>query len=600
MRQFFSALLSLFQPIPARRRYFYLVAFTLSISLLTWRIWAINQPEPEVRPTISMTQLIQDGRAGAISNVVFQGNRMIVTYRDGHEETSVGWLPEPIFLEFVSQGIELKSAAREDGAPILEIVMTLMLASLSGAVLFTMLRGSSRFAMGGKPMLFRPGQIKSSFADVAGQPEAKIDLAEIVECLRDPARFKRLGANTPKGVLLSGPPGVGKTLLARAVAGEASAHMIVASGSNFRETYMGQGSRKVRQMFALARKKAPCIIFIDEIETLGRRRGGGGAGAVANEEDSTLNTLLVELDGFTPSEGVVLIAATNRPDMIDEALKRPGRCDRHVVLDYPDLEGRRAILRIHAKTRPMADDVNLDELARTMTGMSGASLANLLNEAAMIAAQRHASVTTNADIEQAHLNILLGRAKDGSGLSADDIDTVAVHEAGHALIAACWPGANKPKQATIIPRGRSLGAVIPDQVDRKLLPRFVLRANIAVALAGRAAETIVFGADKATTGASDDFRQASNIALRMAGEWNLATDVPDLYPTDASSPAARIIVEKRARAIIAEIWHEVCATIAKERTKLDAIAFRLKAQESVPGEEILAIVEGKDRWSAAA
>lgn len=588
MRKILTTLSAALRAIPAWRRWTYLlVAFALCLATIAAWIGDARQTQ---RDTISVTRLVLDARAGLVASVDILGGRLRVAYQDGKTEIATGRLPDELLVELVDRNVDIR-VHQESDLDVMRVVPTLILIAISVTLIWYLLRGTSRLTVGGKYRLIRPGEMKTTFEDVAGQPEAKKDLEEIVEALKYPRRFRRVGARPPKGTLLSGPPGVGKTLLARAVAGEAGANIIVASGSQFRETFMGQGARKVRQMFALARKNAPCIVFIDEIETLGRRRGAAGAPTnVSNEEDSTLNALLVELDGFEQAEGVVLIGATNRPDMIDEALMRPGRLDRHVVLDYPDVVGRRAILRIHAKGRPLDPSVDLDKLADRLTGMSGAALARLMNEAAIAAAQRNAEAICADDIEKAYLDGLLGRAKEGRPLSEEERRIVAVHESGHALVAELYAGAKRPKQATIVPRGRSLGAVISDPgEDRRLHSMQSLKADIAVLLAGRAAESLVLGPDMITTGAADDFRQATNIALKMAGEWSM-TETPVLSPMPGLSTPSAAAIEERASKLIAEIWLDVLALLKASADIHSALVERLMAKETISGEEIAEIV----------
>ena len=376
----------------------------------------------------------------------------------------------------------------KNGLALLMLLPMLMIA-------WQILGGASRFAIGGPTKLLDPTAAKYRFSDVAGQDEAKDQMTEIVDFLRDPETFTRLGAKAPKGALMVGPPGVGKTLLARAVAGETHSAFIAVSGADFRQTFMGLGANKVRNMFKLARKNAPCLIFIDEIETLARKRSGSAGSGINSEEEATLNALLVEMDGFVGNKGVVVLAATNRPDLIDSAVLRPGRFDRRINLEIPDLTGRIGILKVHARNKVLAGNVDLDVVARRTTGMSGADLENLLNEAAIRGTKRAAPAITMDDIDGAYFDVLLGRVRNGAILRDDDRRAIAVHEAGHAIAAATVEGAKRPQKATIVPRGRALGVVLSTPIeDRKLVSRQQLMGDIVVCLAGRAAELKAFGA----------------------------------------------------------------------------------------------------------
>jgi cell division protease FtsH len=453
------------------------------------------------------------------------------------------------------------------------------------------LGGASRFAIGGPTKLLDPTAAKYRFSDVAGQEEAKDQMTEIVDFLRDPETFTRLGAKAPKGALMVGPPGVGKTLLARAVAGETHSAFIAVSGADFRQTFMGLGANKVRNMFKLARKNAPCLIFIDEIETLARKRSASAGSGINSEEEATLNALLVEMDGFVGNKGVVVLAATNRPDLIDSAVLRPGRFDRRINLEIPDLTGRIGILKVHARNKVLAGNVDLEVVARRTTGMSGADLENLLNEAAIRGTKRKAPAVTMDDIDGAYFDVLLGRVRNGAILADDDRRAIAAHEAGHAIAAATVEGAKRPQKATIVPRGRALGVVLSTPIeDRKLVSRQQLMGDIVVCLAGRAAELKAFGAAGVSTGAEDDFKQATGLASRMASLWSMGTSTPVLSISEDSSPTARQKAEERAQTIIDDAWTQALEILDRHKQAHAALVAALLERETIEGAEIEAIV----------
>ncbi len=361
-----------------------------------------------------------------------------------------------------------------------------------------------------------------TFEDVAGVDEAKQDLQEIVEFLRDPGKFQRLGGRIPRGVLLVGPPGTGKTLIARAVAGEANVPFFTISGSDFVEMFVGVGASRVRDMFEQAKKNAPCIIFIDEIDAVGRHRGAGLGGG-NDEREQTLNQLLVEMDGFEANEGIILIAATNRPDVLDPALLRPGRFDRQVVVSNPDVGGREQILKVHVRKVPLAPDVDLKNIARGTPGFSGADLMNLVNEAALMAARRNRRMVTQAEFEDAKDKVMMGAERSRWCLTEEEKQLTAYHEAGHAIVALSVPSHDPIHKATIIPRGRALGMVqsLPES-DRHSVTREWCVSKLAMAFGGREAEVLKFGAAKVTSGAGGDIQMATGLARRMIMEWGMS------------------------------------------------------------------------------
>ncbi|CCA93177.1 MULTISPECIES: ATP-dependent zinc metalloprotease FtsH [Novosphingobium] len=436
-----------------------------------------------------------------------------------------------------------------------------------------------------------------TFKDVAGIDEAEFELSEIVEFLKRPERFQRLGGKIPKGCLLSGPPGTGKTLLARAMAGEAGVPFFSMSGSAFVEMFVGVGARRVRDLFAQAKKNAPCVVFIDEIDSVGRHRSAGVGGG-NDERDQTLNQLLVEMDGFAGDQGVIVVAATNRPDVLDPALLRPGRFDRQVVVPAPDVGGREKILRVHLRHVPLAPDVDARVMARATPGFSGADLANLVNEAALLAARSGAERVSTAELEAARDKVLLGAERRSLAMTADEILTTAYHEAGHALVALHVPGHDPLYKVTVIPRGRALGVTIslPER-DRYGLARVELEAKIAMMFGGRVAEELTFGKDRITTGASDDIRQATVLARRMVTEFGFSDRLgplryigsdEEVFPHGhaAISETTASMIDEETRRIVEEGESRARKLLTDHRDQLRQLAEALIEHETLSGEEI--------------
>ncbi|MGW0190758.1 ATP-dependent zinc metalloprotease FtsH [Streptomyces sp. NPDC003362] len=439
-----------------------------------------------------------------------------------------------------------------------------------------------------KPVELEPGQKRTTFADVAGIDEVAGELNDVVDFLKNPDAYRRMGAKMPRGVLLAGPPGTGKTLLARAVAGEARVPFFSASASEFIEMIVGVGASRVRELFAEARKVAPSIIFIDEIDTIGRARGGGGTVGGHDEREQTLNQILTEMDGFSGSEGVIVIAATNRADVLDPALTRPGRFDRVVNVSPPDRGGREAILRIHTREIPLADDVDLAQVARTTPGMTGAELANLANEAALLAVKRQQHQVTPADLSEALEKVQLG-AERALVMPLEERRRTAYHESGHALLGMLQPGADPVRKITIVPRGRALGVTLstPDS-DKYAYTQEYLRGRIIGALGGMAAEHVVF--EVVTTGAENDLEQVTNIARGMVARWGMSERVGRLsaLPGDAqqayglaAAPQTLDVIDGEMRRIVDECYEEACRKLRDHRGQLDALAEALLEKETL-------------------
>jgi cell division protease FtsH len=447
-----------------------------------------------------------------------------------------------------------------------------------------------------------------TFADVAGADEAKDELQEIIEFLKDPAKFSRLGGRLPKGVLLVGPPGTGKTLLARAVAGEAGRPFFQMSGSDFVEMFVGVGASRVRDLFEQGKAHAPCIIFVDEIDAVGRHRGAGLGGG-HDEREQTLNALLVEMDGFESNEGVILLAATNRPDVLDPALLRPGRFDRQVVVDAPDVKGREGILRVHAKKLPLADDVELSLIARGTPGMSGADLENICNEAALLAARRDADRVTMTDFEKAKDKVMLGTERKSLVLTENERRLTAYHEAGHAVLGLKIPGLDPVHKVTIVPRGRALGitASLPEE-DRHSYTKEWMEGQLAMLFGGRVAEEMIFGPRDITTGAGNDIERATAMARRMVMSFGMSEVIGlvavgdneqevflgrELVQRRTVSEHTQRIVDEEVKRILDEAHTTAQRVIGANRDLLESIAAALLERETLDRDDIDALARGE-------
>ncbi|HEY7895491.1 MAG TPA: ATP-dependent zinc metalloprotease FtsH [Gemmatimonadaceae bacterium] len=468
--------------------------------------------------------------------------------------------------------------------------------------------GAKAFSFGkSKAKLLTGDTPKVTFADVAGADEAKEELQEIIEFLKDPQKFTRLGGRLPKGVLLVGPPGTGKTLLARAVAGEAGRPFFSMSGSDFVEMFVGVGASRVRDLFEQGKAHAPCIIFIDEIDAVGRHRGAGLGGG-HDEREQTLNQLLVEMDGFESNDGVILIAATNRPDVLDPALLRPGRFDRQVVVDLPDLRGREEILRVHLRRVPVSEDLDVSTIARGTPGMSGADLANLVNEAALLAARRNHDRVYLSDMEEAKDKVMLGAERKSMVMKEDEKRNTAYHEAGHAVCAIKTPGCDPLHKVTIVPRGRALGLAftLPTE-DRYSITRQQLEAMLVMTYGGRVAEEMIFGHDKVTTGAANDIQKATSLARRYVSQWGLSDAIGPMLVGDNEQEVflgrelshRREVSEKTAQLVDAEVarlltdsYNRARQTLHDNADLLHAIAAALLERETLAAEDIEILVRG--------
>jgi cell division protease FtsH len=494
----------------------------------------------------------------------------------------------------------------------------LLIIGVSFFVMRQMQKNAGSGAMGfgkSRARMLTEKQGRVTFADVAGIDEARDELQEIVEYLKDPGRFARLGGKIPKGALLVGPPGTGKTLLARAIAGEAGVPFFTISGSDFVEMFVGVGASRVRDMFEQAKKSAPCIVFIDEIDAVGRHRGAG-LGNGNDEREQTLNQLLVEMDGFEANEGIIIIAATNRPDVLDPALLRPGRFDRQVVVPRPDIDGREQILGVHMKKVPLAPDVDPRIIARGTPGFSGADLANLVNEAALLAARRGKRLVAMKEFEEAKDKVLMGTERKSMVMTEDEKRMTAYHEAGHAIVALHEPASDPIHKATIIPRGRALGMVmrLPER-DSYSYHRDKMYANLAVSMGGRVAEEVIFGYDKVSSGASSDIQYATQLARDMVTRWGMSDALGPLQYADPdeevflgysvnrtrqmSNETAQAI-DKEIRRVVEDGYERAKTVLDEHRHELEALAQALLEYETLSGDEIKKVLAGEpiDRGGA--
>src|SRR5580765_8036835 len=506
-------------------------ALWVIIVLLLLALFTLFQ-NPGQRTTaqdISFSQLLSEVDQGRVRDVVIQGPDIHGTFANGTSFQTYAPNDPGLVQKLYSKGVTITARPPQDNVPwfVSLLVSWLPFIALIGVWIFLsrQMQGAGGKALGfgkSRAKLLTEAHGRVTFEDVAGVDEAKLDLQEIVEFLRDPGKFQRLGGRIPRGVLLVGPPGTGKTLLARAIAGEANVPFFTISGSDFVEMFVGVGASRVRDMFEQAKKNSPCIVFIDEIDAVGRHRGAGLGGG-NDEREQTLNQLLVEMDGFEANESVILIAATNRPDVLDPALLRPGRFDRHVVVPNPDLAGREKILRVHLRKVPLAPDVDPRILARGTPGFSGADLANLVNEGALLAARRGKRVVMMTELEDAKDKVMMGAERRSMAMSDEEKKLTAFHEAGHALVAITVEGSDPIHKATIIPRGRALGMVmrLPER-DQLSLTRQKMLADLCVAFGGRLAEELVFGHEKVTTGAQSDIEQATRMARAMVTRFGMS------------------------------------------------------------------------------
>ncbi len=563
---------------------------------------------------LAYSDFIGEVESQRIGEVVIDGRNLKGSGKNGRVVTSV--MPEGTDIVAVLDANDVRIIASPEESNVPSIFSVLLswfpMLLFIGIWIFFMrqMQGGSRGAMGfgkSRAKLLTEHQGRTTFADVAGIDEAKTELEEVVEFLKDPGKFQRLGGKIPKGVLLVGPPGTGKTLLAKAIAGEANVPFFTISGSDFVEMFVGVGASRVRDMFEQGKKSAPCIIFIDEIDAVGRHRGAGLGGG-NDEREQTLNQMLVEMDGFEANEGVILIAATNRPDVLDPALLRPGRFDRQVVVPNPDVIGREKILKVHMRKTPLAEGVDARIIARGTPGFSGADLANLVNEAALLAARKGRRVVAMAEFEEAKDKVMLGSERRSMVMTDQEKRLTAYHEAGHAVVALHCPASDPIHKATIIPRGRALGMVMRlPEGDRISLARDQIHADLRVACGGRIAEDMIFGQDKITTGASSDIRMVTDMARRMVTEWGMSDKLGFLaYSADEQevflgrsvsqtknmADTTASIIDDETRRLVDEAYQDATKILKKNANQLERLAQGLLEYETLNGDEIKIIVDG--------
>jgi cell division protease FtsH len=564
---------------------------------------------------VTFSEFLSSVDGGEVRDVTIQGEKISGHYRDGRNFST--YAPnDPTLVERLSKrGVGISALPADDDSPTLWgiIISWFPMLLLIGVWIFFMRQMQSG---GGKAMGFGKSKARLltektgrvTFEDVAGIDEAKQELEEIVEFLKDPQKFQRLGGKLPKGCLLVGPPGTGKTLLARAIAGEANVPFFTISGSDFVEMFVGVGASRVRDMFEQGKKNAPCIIFIDELDAVGRHRGAGLGGG-NDEREQTLNQLLVEMDGFETNEGVILISATNRPDVLDPALLRPGRFDRQVVVPNPDILGREKILKVHMRKVPLAPDVDARVIARGTPGFSGADLANLINEAALLAARMGKRLVTMAEFEAAKDKVMMGAERRSMVMTDDEKKLTAYHEAGHTVVSLHMPKTDPLHKVTIIPRGRALGITmsLPER-DRYAQSKVELESMLAMLFGGRIAEELVFGLENVTTGAGDDIRKATDIARRMVTEFGFSDKLGPLRYSENEeevflghsvtqrknvSDATAKVIDDEIHRLIHEAENNARKILTEHRDDLENIATALLEYETLNGEEVDALIRGE-------
>ena len=562
------------------------------------------------KASLSYSQFLELVKSDKVKSVVLQGEEINGEQKEGQPFKSYAPQDPDLIKLLQRKGVEITAKPKDDSPWYTTLLVSwLPMLVLVGIWIFFMRQMQSG---GGKAMSFGKSRarlmtessVKVTFKDVAGIEEAKEEVAEIIEFLKDPKKFTRLGGRIPKGVLLVGAPGSGKTLLARAIAGEAGVPFFSISGSDFVEMFVGVGAARVRDLFIQAKKNSPCIIFIDEIDAVGRHRGAGLGGG-HDEREQTLNQLLVEMDGFEANEGVILIAATNRPDVLDPALLRPGRFDRQVVVPIPDLKGREAILKVHTRRTPLGPAVDLSVLARSTPGFSGADLENLVNEAALVAARVNRESVTMEDFEHAKDKVLMGTERKSLILSDQERTNTAYHEAGHTLAARLIPGADPIHKVTIIPRGRSLGSTHQLPLDeRHTYPKDYLIGTLTVLLGGRSAEDLVF--NQFTTGAGNDLERATELARKMVCNWGMSEELGPItfgrreehiflgreisHPKDFSEETARLI-DHAMKNLVEGCYQRAKDLLATHRAELQALAQALLERETLDAKEIDQIID---------
>jgi len=588
------------------------LAFWLITGIIIIVFWSLLQSPKAAKNDISFTQFLDDVENERVGEVTITGSQITGKYLDQTEFKTVsppqfdGLVP---ILRENNVNINVKDGTKSPWYSYLFTWFPIILIVLFWVFFMRQMQAGGNKALSfgkSKAKLFTGPRKKVTFKDVAGVKEAKEELREIIDFLKDPKKFQKLGGRIPKGVILVGSPGTGKTLLARAVAGEANVSFFSISGSDFVEMFVGVGASRVRDLFEQGKKQAPCLIFIDELDAVGRHRGAGLGGG-HDEREQTLNQLLVEMDGFNANEGIILIAATNRPDILDSALLRPGRFDRRIVVNMPDVKGREDILRVHVRNIPLSDDVNLSVLARSTPGFSGADLANLVNEAALLAARYNKEKVSMKDLEASKDKVLMGVERKSMIINDEEKKTTAYHEAGHALVALLIPEADPLHKVTIIPRGMALG--LTQQLpldDRYICSQEYLEAQLSVLMAGRAAENMFL--NKSTTGAANDFEKSTEIARKMVCEYGMSSLGPLTFgekddmiflgkelSTDRNySEKTSQLIDEEVKKIVERNLKRTIDLLRNHKDVLKNIAEALLKKEVLTSKEIEAFLNGKD------
>jgi cell division protease FtsH len=575
-------------------------------------LWNFVEKKSSAAPTLTLTDLLTKVRNDEVSEVTINGANLIGKLKSNEDfKSTVPIEYSAIYDQFISKGVKVTIIA-PDQNPWLAMLLSwgLPMLFVFGFWIFFMRQmqsgGNKALSFGkSRARLLTAHQKKVTFKDVAGVDEAKEELQEIIDFLKEPQKFQKLGGRIPKGVLLVGPPGTGKTLLARAIAGEANVPFFSISGSDFVEMFVGVGASRVRDLFEQGKKNAPCIIFIDEIDAVGRHRGAGLGGG-HDEREQTLNQLLVEMDGFESNEGVILIAATNRPDVLDPALLRPGRFDRRVVVPRPDVKGREGILSVHVRKIPLSDDVDVSVIARSTPGFSGADLANLVNEAALNAARMNQKVVLHEDFELAKDKVLMGVARKSMLINEQEKRVTAYHEAGHALVAAMTEGADPLHKVTIIPRGMALGVTQQLPVDdRHTYPKKYLEGQLGIMMGGRLAEELFL--DTMTTGAGNDIEQATELARKMVCQFGMSSLGPLTFGKQEEqiflgreiaqhrdySEATAVSIDEEVRGMVIGGYDRAKAILTAHREALIRIAEALLERESLDAADIQLLIAGQ-------
>jgi cell division protease FtsH len=589
------------------------LALWLVIVLMMILVFNLFNKSQTSQEKTNYTEFITALDAGKVSTVTLRGNEVIGKYTSGKEFKTYKPEDPSLTQKLLDKKIPVTAEPAEDKVPWFSMLLSWFPLILLVAVWIFFMRqmqsgGGKAMAFGkSRAKLLTEAQGKVTFEDVAGVDEAKVELEEIISFLKDPKKFTKLGGRLPKGVLLVGPPGTGKTLLARAIAGEAGVPFFSISGSDFVEMFVGVGASRVRDLFVQGKKNAPCIIFIDEIDAVGRHRGAGLGGG-HDEREQTLNQLLVEMDGFESNEGVILISATNRPDVLDPALLRPGRFDRQVVVPRPDVKGREAILKIHSRKTPLAPSVNLSVIARGTPGFSGADLANVVNEAALLAARKDKNLVEMEDLDDAKDKVLMGVERRSMVISEDEKKNTAYHEAGHTLVAKLIPGTDPIHKVSIIPRGRALGITmqLPTE-DKHSYNKETLLNRIAVLMGGRAAEEVIF--QTMTTGAGNDIEHATEISRKMVCEWGMSERLGpvsfgkkdeqiflgrEMSTAKNYSEATAVEIDEEIRRIVEENYTLARTLLTDNIDLLHKIALALIEKENLNGSDIDEIIGRKD------